>query len=1196
MTSFESLRDNPSAESKIELDPCQKIVVDLKTGYNLVLAPPGCGKTHILAERVVSAIKYGVDVKDMLCLTFTNRAARGMKTRIDDALNDKSISGNLFVGNLHRYCSSFLYEHKVVSQTSAILDETDTTNIILCLLDRNETDEELDYDDKNNIEELYVLQHYVYQIRNYHSEDILLDTKGISKKIIQRFCNGLGNPYTIDSFIQLYDNLDSLEVPITIRGLYNKLLISKAYEKYKEDKGLNDFDDLLLKAYDFMSANPTLYKHYKWIQIDEVQDLNRLQLAIVDCLFTNPKEGIILYLGDEQQAIFSFIGAKLSTLDYLKKRCSYNLFHLQSNHRSPKYLLDVFNNYAERELNVDKDLLPNPTLYIKQEPLDLRIETVFWEFEEYKKAVELVLSYPKQDKTAIIVPFNKDADEISKLLDDEKISHFKISGKDLFSEPTIQTLFAHFNVIGFETNLMAWSRIMKNLHVYPKYSLAREFVSNLQSLMLCPTDFLYYDNSSYVEQFCNAYRKEIVIFDTETTGLNVFEDDIVQIAAIRVRNGVQIGDTFNVLLHTNKKIPEYLGDIENPLVEEYRKRTDHLDRAYGLLKFLEFVGDTPLLGHNVEYDYRILDYNLRRDCHVVNLEEKCPVYYDSLKLCHIVDPKLKSYKLKDLLNILELQGENSHLADDDVMATKSIVDYCMEKSFGIIHKQKDFMRANEEHISKFVSIYRPLYFHTKNKMYSRESSSKHCALVEELQYLYNTLTSNGIINPLDKISYVIDYLDIDVIRKDITPTLKEQLDKHIIELNTFKEADLCDEKATSMQEHIFVSTVHKAKGLEFKNVIVCSVVDEVYPYWDNKNHFNKIELDREDARKLYVAMSRSQKRLCLITFSKKQVWSRKWKKYYVFDVFQSPFLISIRHFFNKSTEELEKEQIRELENYKYQIVDSEVSVNDVSSSMRPRLTQTLASQVLHKIKGNKFQGEDIIVLTEKIKEGDAKSMYIIGRMYENGIQVEKSMQNAFHYYVQSANLGNKDALWHVGECYCEGKGVEKNSKKAFEIFSALYHEGHVEGKLCYSCCLEKGIGCAKNILGAYNIWKSFENSDISRALLFMARNYENGTATNKNFRIALKFSEKAAILGDARAVSWSGRLYIKLGDFNSALFWLRIGEQLEDKFSLYYLGLLYEFGEGVVQNRAKAIAYYKRSMELGDSDAKKKFNMLNKID
>lgn len=89
-------------------DASQLQVINTPAGCHLVLAPPGCGKTQILTERIRKAHEEGVAYEDMLCLTFTNRAARSMKDRITQAINDPEV-GRLYVGNVHRFAvSSFL--------------------------------------------------------------------------------------------------------------------------------------------------------------------------------------------------------------------------------------------------------------------------------------------------------------------------------------------------------------------------------------------------------------------------------------------------------------------------------------------------------------------------------------------------------------------------------------------------------------------------------------------------------------------------------------------------------------------------------------------------------------------------------------------------------------------------------------------------------------------------------------------------------------------------------------------------------------------------------------------------------------------------------------------------------------------------------------------------------------------------------
>ena len=115
--------------AKYSEDQYQSKVIQLQSGHHLVLAGAGCGKTDVLAERIMYAINHGVDTQDMLCLTFTNRAARNMRDRIEirTGLGDMA---SLFVGNIHRFCSTFLYEQGVISQTSNILDEIDSESLI----------------------------------------------------------------------------------------------------------------------------------------------------------------------------------------------------------------------------------------------------------------------------------------------------------------------------------------------------------------------------------------------------------------------------------------------------------------------------------------------------------------------------------------------------------------------------------------------------------------------------------------------------------------------------------------------------------------------------------------------------------------------------------------------------------------------------------------------------------------------------------------------------------------------------------------------------------------------------------------------------------------------------------------------------------------------------------------------------------
>lgn len=912
---------------KYSNDEYQSEVIRLNEGHHLVLAGAGCGKTDILAERIMYAINAGVDMEDMLCLTFTNRAARNMRDRIEKRL-EIQCNDSLFVGNLHRFCSTFLYKKNVITQTSNILDETDSESIISDFMEEVKLPKLTENGIEVSWDICFKAQHLVYQLKHKHDKDILLNTEALSpfsRYVAIKFPSPRGHWY---DFIDLYDGVDDTPITLMFESTkyryspntedYDNLIkgilkVAKLYEEYKTKNELVDFDDLLLIGYDYFNEHNEEIKKYSWIQVDEVQDLNRLQLKIIDLLTDMSSPNVVIYLGDEQQAIYSFMGAKLDTMEYLKdQKCGGKVHRLYINYRSPKYLLDVYNHFANYQLDTDEDLLPRPfntddnddggRIFLESQYVDQEIENVF------KKALEL---YSTDKRTAILVPSNRIADELSKLLDEEEVNHFKISGVDLFSTPEVQTLLAHFNVVNFERNFIAWTRIMHNLKIFSSSKEARDFYREMDKCFFTPVDFLKYGGKSYIANFVKDYKGDFIIFDTETTGLDIYNDDIVQIAAIKLHGG-KIVDSYNAILYTEKEIPEFLGEIENPLVEEYssRKRLFEEDginqyqensdggvkkyfnkREEGFNDFITFAKGCPILGHNVNYDYHILDYNLRRDCNIFNIGELFPVYYDTLKIMRIVEPGLMSYKLKDLLSRLKLEGANSHLADDDIVATKSVADYACNKATPVIPLQGNFIKHYSDKIKIFVERYQKYYLHTEQILYSRNMSNDIPAMVKEMDFLYEGLVQDLRIKPVPKYQHMKDFFAYDALQNDTESSLYELLNKYIMELNTYKEADLCD--SSTIKEKLFVSTVHKAKGLEFENVIVVNVNDGVYPYFFNRNsQYRK----KEDARKLYVAISRAKEKLVISYALRRRGISRRGNPYDM-EIDRSPFLRSIEVFF-----------------------------------------------------------------------------------------------------------------------------------------------------------------------------------------------------------------------------------------------------------------------------------------------------------
>ena len=855
------------------LDKYQIPVVEASQGYHLVLASPGCGKTHILAERIRYARERGVKYEDMLCLTFTNRAAREMTNRIQ-----KVVGGDfseLMVGNVHRFCSKFLFEQGRIPADSAIIDDEEAVSIIADYRNEDEEGVTRDFNRYKGYQTIIFFQHFIYQMEHQHPWKYYLHPESFTdddREAVKNICGSQKIEYDEQAVVNIYHHaqeyMDEANAPgldgktaDRIRVLLWKMYYANCYARYKEENHLFDFEDLLLYTYDIYRSDPTC-KRYPWIQVDEVQDLNGMQLAIID-LLTAEDNPMVMYLGDEQQAIFSFMGAKVETLTLLKMRCKGNIHHLQRNHRSPKYLLDVFNDYAEKQLKIDRELLPLSDNDTKATSGDLRIihsSTIEAEHKDITTEALSLYEQNKEERTAVIVSANSDADRISEAMTEAGLTHFKVSGRDLFDTPDVKLLLAHLSVLSNEHNSIAWTRIMKGVRAFPSHALARRFNWKLKQLALSPSDFLLYPESCYTAEFLRAYNEEeIVVFDTETTGLNVFQDDIIEIAAIRIKGGEVVGEPLDLYIETDKPILPMLGDKENPMYAIYHKKMvtgELLTPEDALQRFLRFVGTSPILGHNANYDYNILDNNLQRYCNdtMQAHDIRC---FDSLKLIRLLAPSLHSYKLESLLETFQLTGVNSHQAIDDVKATISLVRLCAEKAREKQAQQEAFIRHPK--VKPFANVlrsnYGECYREAVNRLY-KLSTDHEPAVVSELSAAYNAFRSDGLINDIPRLDYILRYLRIDMLTDEtVANALAPQLSQYVMDINTLKEADFCNSK--SILERIYVTTVHKAKGLEFDNVIIFDAADGRYP-----NAYNKTkQQDEEDARKFYVAMSRAKRRL-----------------------------------------------------------------------------------------------------------------------------------------------------------------------------------------------------------------------------------------------------------------------------------------------------------------------------------------------
>ena len=292
------------------LNEQQKEAVLHKDGPVMIVAGAGSGKTKVLTTRIIHLMANGVDAFNILALTFTNKAAKEMKERVEKILGNGE-ARNLYIGTFHSVFARILrFEADKIGypRNFTIYDTDDAKNVVKTVVN------EMNLDDK------------------HYKPNIVYNRISAAK-------NALVGPaeYRNDYAIQQED----------MRA--NRPAIGQIYDAYVKrcfKNGAMDFDDLLLKFYELLKNVPeslSKYQHkFRYILIDEYQDTNPAQYEIIKLLGAMHEN--VCVVGDDAQSIYSFRGATIQNiLQFQKDYDDVKIVKLEQNYRSTKSILHVAN-------------------------------------------------------------------------------------------------------------------------------------------------------------------------------------------------------------------------------------------------------------------------------------------------------------------------------------------------------------------------------------------------------------------------------------------------------------------------------------------------------------------------------------------------------------------------------------------------------------------------------------------------------------------------------------------------------------------------------------------------------------------------------------------------------------------------------------------------------------------------------------
>jgi DNA helicase-2/ATP-dependent DNA helicase PcrA len=299
---------------KQELNAAQYEAVSSVDGPHLVIAGAGTGKTRTIVYRVAYLVELGVKPEHILLLTFTRKAAQEMLRKAAILLDSRCeyVSG----GTFHSFANNILrkYAPLIGYETNfTILDQSDAEDVLNLIRTRMKYDtREMRFPRKEALYDLY------------------------SRSL---------NTLTPMNEILAADYPQYLELENDIRSLH------AAYELYKKQHNLMDYDDLLVNLAESMKRNEavraTLSDRYKYVMVDEYQDTNKVQAEIIGLLAFRHKN--VMVVGDDAQSIYGFRGSTIKNiLSFPEEFAGCKIVKLEENYRSTQPILNLANEILKR--------------------------------------------------------------------------------------------------------------------------------------------------------------------------------------------------------------------------------------------------------------------------------------------------------------------------------------------------------------------------------------------------------------------------------------------------------------------------------------------------------------------------------------------------------------------------------------------------------------------------------------------------------------------------------------------------------------------------------------------------------------------------------------------------------------------------------------------------------------------------------
>ena len=400
----------------------QKKAVEYDDGPLMVIAGAGSGKTRVLTYKIAYLIEKGYEPEGILSLTFTNKAANEMKSRIKDLIGPKA--DKLWMGTFHSIFAKILRveaKHINYANNFSIYDTEDSSSLVSNIISNFNID--LETITPNSV------RHRISNLKNH-----MIMPKEFRATGIQSFQD--------EKVADIYEE----------------------YQKQLRENNSMDFDDLLLKPIQLFNENPKIHSKYKkkftYILVDEFQDTNKAQYELLKMLVS--REGKICVVGDDAQSIYSWRGANLKNIfDFKKDFPKHAVVRLEQNYRSTQSILKA----ADSVIKNNKEQI-DKTLWTKNEEGE---KVTLLKCSDEKDEAYQISKYIKQDITkkklalkdfAILYRTNAQSRALEDVFRRERIPYQIIGGTEFYKRKEVKDVIAYLRVLSNQNDEESLLRIM----------------------------------------------------------------------------------------------------------------------------------------------------------------------------------------------------------------------------------------------------------------------------------------------------------------------------------------------------------------------------------------------------------------------------------------------------------------------------------------------------------------------------------------------------------------------------------------------------------------------------------------------------------------------------------------------------------------------------------------------------------------